>query len=444
MEDASNFRHVGGGRKGLFLLLRYLFFIAAAYLLIFAQQTADIGIALPLMIAAALVSNVVLSSVPPRVLFSWYVEAPVLVADTLWMSWALQTTGRDGQELFLLYFFVLFLAAVGENLPMVLLGSTLASAANVYLSDDGSVWSSAHLLRIVFFYTVALFYGHVLTEIRRERQRADRGIAWARELEARVGERTEELRRLYQEALAASRLKSELVANMSHELRTPLHVIVGYSEMLLDPGSGVRPEERLDRLGRVHESARYLLQLVDRVLDLGRIEGGRMPVENGPVSLAGVASALEGRERIPVAPGVTLRWHIDPELPVIETDQAKLTIILDTLIDRAIRATTSGSISVSVWALPATEQVEFRVDDTGPGVADADLSSIFEPFHQRDAAERQASAGVGLGLAIVQRYVALLHGQINVRSKRGNGTSFVVTLPYTPSPAEHAPARRVA
>jgi signal transduction histidine kinase len=429
MLDDNQFRHLGGGRKGLFLLLRYLFIVAASYLLIF--QAPAVTATPALMIAVALASNVALSMLPPEYVFSWYVEAPVMVADTLWVSWALHTTGTSGQEFFLLYFFVLFLAALGESLTLVLLGSTLVSAANVYFSAAHQMWSAPNLLRVVFFYTVALFYGHVLGQIKSERQRADRGFAWARELEAKVAERTEELRKLYNESLAASRLKSELVANMSHELRTPLNIIIGYSEMLLDRGPVATSGDPDQMVGRIRESARGLLQLVDSVLDLGKLESGKMPVVKQSVALERLTT-LRQRERMPLAEGVELRWDVHAALPVIETDEAKLTVVLDNLINNAIKFTSSGSITVTARDLPHKALVEIRVDDTGPGIDEQHLPTIFEPFHQLDGSNERTYGGVGLGLAIVERYVALLGGEISVRSKVGNGTSFVVRLPYRP------------
>src|SRR5215470_12326440 len=206
---AENFRHLGGGRKGLFLLLRYMFIIAAAYLLVFQAAERPPSPTVGLMIAVALASNLLFSFTPAEYLFSWYLEAPILVADTLWVSWALHSTGAAGQEFFLLYFFVLFFAMLGEKLPLLLLGSTLVSAANIYLTPTAFMWSSSQLLRIVFFYMVALFYGHVLGRIRHERDRAERGYAWARELELKVAERTAELQRLYDQSIEVSQLKSE-------------------------------------------------------------------------------------------------------------------------------------------------------------------------------------------------------------------------------------------
>jgi signal transduction histidine kinase len=333
----------------------------------------------------------------------------------------------------------------------VLLGSTLVSVANLYLGSGEQLWTAPHLLRIVFFYTVALFYGYVLGQIKRERQRADRGFAWARELELKVAERTQELARLYQASLAASRLKSELVANMSHELRTPLNIIMGYSEMLLDRGSTSRPEDRDRMVARVRDSARTLLRLVDSVLDLGKLESGKMPVVNERVPLDRLAADLRDRERVPLAPHVTLRWEFPPDLPAIETDRGKLVIVIDNLINNAIKFTTAGSITVGIRDVPHDEQIAFRVEDTGPGIAAEHLETIFEPFHQLEGGGERTYGGVGLGLAIVQRYVTLLSGKVRVESSLGKGTSFVVTLPYRPRRAEaqagsDAPAaeRRVA
>jgi signal transduction histidine kinase len=448
MSREKEFRHLGGGRKGLFLLLRYLFIVAASYLLIFQAHGPTMGTTPALMIAMALASNLVLSFLPAHYVFSWYVEAPVLIADTIWVSWALHSTGTTGQEFFLLYFFVLFLAALGESLSMVLLGSTAVSAANVYFNSDTGPWTSAQLLRIAFFYTVALFYGHVLGQIRSERQRADRGFAWARELESKVGERTEELRRLYHESLAVSRLKSELVANMSHELRTPLNIIIGYSEMLLDRAGPPSEPEREKMTGRIRESARTLLQLVDSVLDLGKLESGRMPVTKESLSLDRLVAALRARERLTPAPGVGLVWRVPPGLPVIETDAAKLTVVLDNLINNAIKFTSSGSITVTVRDVPSRQRVEISVADTGPGIDERNLATIFEPFHQLESTGARAYGGVGLGLAIVQRYVLLLGGEVAVRSTLGTGTTFVVTLPYRPHDVGRTggrePARDVA
>ncbi len=435
MDERPEFRHFGVGTKGLFLLLRYVFIIAAAYLVIF-QGKGEVVATQGLMIAVALASNLALSQLPPRSLFAWYVEAPVLIADTLWVSWALHSTGAVGQEFFLLYFFVLFLSATTNRVLIVLVGAVSISAANVYFLSGGAWTTTPNLLRVVFFFTVALFYSHVVREIRRERQRADTGFAWARELEAKVAERTAGLRKLYERSRAASAAKSDFVASMSHELRTPLNIIIGYADMLLDASSPATPQHPELILQRVREAAANLLTLVNSVLDLGKLESGKMPIAMQPVFVDRLAAEIQQREHVPTAPDVTVRWEIPTTLPIIETDPEKLTIVLDNLINNAIKFTSSGAVTVSFRDFPEERAIEFEVKDTGVGIEEAQLGTIFDPFHQ--TATGRDRGGVGLGLSIVKSYIELLGGAVDVRSALGSGSSFVVRLPHrwSVAPAE--------
>jgi len=418
---------LGGGQKGLFLILRYVYIVAASYLLIF--QAPHVAPTQGVMIAAALASNVALSIIPAELLFSWYVEAPVLIADTLWVSWALHSTGAAGQELFLLYFFVLLLAALGDSLAMVLLGSTLVSVANMYFTVDGTLWTAPTLLRVVFFYTVALFYGHVIMRIKQERQRASKGVVWAKELEAKVAERTAELVSLYEAAQAAIRVKSEFVGNMSHELRTPLNIIMGYTQLLLAGPNHLGDEER-EMVERILAAGQSQARLVNSVLDLGRMEAGNMSVDIQPVALEHFVWEFQQRPRLPLPASVNLQFRVDPDLPLIETDPTKLAVILDNLLNNAIKFISAGAITVSIRNLPQQKRVEFRVDDTGPGIAAKDVPVIFEAFRQIDGSSTRRHGGLGLGLTIVRGSVELLGGEITVNSQPGVGTSFIVTLPY--------------
>ncbi len=270
MSDSSQFRHLGGGRKGLFLLLRYVFIAAASYLVLL--QRSEVEASHALMIAMALSSNVALSLVSPALVFSWYVEAPILIADTLWVSWALHSAGAAGQEFFLLYFFVLSLAALGESLFLVLLGSTMLSLINIYLSG----WHPNNLIQVVFFYTVALFYGYVIKEIKSERQRADRGILWVRELEEKVEERTRELSRLY-DALTESESRYRAVSEMTSDY--------AYAATVGPSGSGMSFDWVTDSFTRITGYT------VDEVMEMGWrklihpddvdrvVEGGQAAIE---------------------------------------------------------------------------------------------------------------------------------------------------------------------
>ena len=430
--DGNGFRHLGGGRKGLFLVLRYLFIATAAYLIIFESRTWPVPPAYALMVAFALGSNVLLSLIPADMMFSWYVEAPVLIADTLWVSWALHSTGTSGQEFFLLYFFVLCLAALGESLGMCLLAGTFVSAANLYfLPEPRHLLTSAPLLRVVFFYTVALFYGHVISQIRHERLRATRGLAWARELETKVAERTDELQRMYHQAQAANRLKSEFVATMSHELRTPLNVILGYTELLLDGEFGGTTPGQAATLRRIDRRAHELLDLIDSTLDMNRLDAGRLRLELQAVEIAALLEAVRTETQDLVEnPDVHFVWDRIPPLPRLRTDPAKVQLVVRNLIRNAVKFTEQGTVSVG--ARPRDGGVEIAVSDTGIGIAPDVLPTIFEPFRQGDGSTTRRYGGVGLGLYIVQRLVDLLGGAISVQSEVGKGSTFRVWLPPAP------------
>lgn len=421
----------GGGRKGAFLLLRYVFIIAACYLLVFERPAGSPAmVSTGVMVAAALASNVALSIVSSRHLFAWYVEAPVLVADAVWVSWALHSTGALGGEFFLLYLFVLFVAASGRHLPVALFGGAAVGVAHAWYVWDATTEPTHLLLRICFFFAVALFYGTVLTEIHKERHRAEKGFSWAAMLRGEVAKRTVELEQLYHEARAANRVKDDFVASMSHELRTPIHIVVGYAEMLVSGGNGGTVTDPAELGRRIRRAALQLQRLVDGVLDLGRAEGGRQALALEPIPLNTFMEVVRGRERPAPAAGVRVLWRITSGLPTIATDPQKLGVVLDNLISNALKFTETGQITIGVEDAAARERVVFRVEDTGCGIATDALDHIFEPFHGTEPAPDGHPRGVGLGLAIVKRYVDLLEGTIRVRSTVGAGSCFEFEMPY--------------
>ena len=423
----SKLRHVARGPKGLFLLLRYVFIASASYLLLFQSTHLVVAPALALAIALALASNVALSFVPAHLLFSWWLSAPTLVADTLWVAWALKAFGGMGGDFFLLYVILLLLAAIGERPALVAFGAVIAGCATLFEFGASPGWTAAVLLRVVFLFAMALFYGHVLARIRRERRRGDRSVEWARALERKVAERTAELTSLYEATRAASSAKTDFLASMSHEVRTPLHIIIGYAEMLVDGGARTPGEGAL--LGaHLRSAATGLLHLVDDILEMGRLESGRVRVDTRPVPVATFAAELAAREWLAPSAGVTLRWDVSATDASMTTDAGKLQIILSNLVTNALKYTRDGQVVVRVQER-TDGFVEFAVADTGPGIPAAQLARIREPFHESSGTAGHHIGGVGLGLAIVHRYAALLGVDVAVRSTVGVGTCFVVAVP---------------
>jgi signal transduction histidine kinase len=227
----------------------------------------------------------------------------------------------------------------------------------------------------------------------------------------------------------ANRLKSEFVAMMSHELRTPLHVMLGYGDLLLDGAFGELDAPVVDALHRMRRSSKDLLELVREMLDLNRLETGRMPVhleEVVPAEMLAEVAAYSAD--LAIAPEVALRTSCAAQLPAITTDRAKVVTILRNLIGNAVKFTRAGVIEASI-AAAADAGICLTVRDTGAGIAPVLLPHIFEPFRQGEASSAGPHSGVGLGLYIVRRMVDALGGQLAVDSAPGRGSTFRVTIP---------------
>jgi signal transduction histidine kinase/FixJ family two-component response regulator len=234
--------------------------------------------------------------------------------------------------------------------------------------------------------------------------------------------------RLVEELEQANRLKSEFVGTMSHELRTPLNIIIGYNELLLDGACGSLTTDQADILRRTDQSSRELLEIINAMLDVSRLEADRLPLELQEVYVSDLVEEIDTEVRgLGKKPGLSFVWNVAPDLPPLHTDPAKLKMVLKNLIGNAIKFTEQGSVIVSVNA--HQDEIEFRVIDTGVGIAPEALPIIFEPFRQADSSTTRLYGGVGLGLHIVRRLLELLGGTITVESEVGSGSTFYVRVP---------------
>ncbi|MBI5968703.1 MAG: GAF domain-containing protein [Deltaproteobacteria bacterium] len=242
---------------------------------------------------------------------------------------------------------------------------------------------------------------------------------------ARLFREIEEKRRELEEA---NRHKSQFLANMSHELRTPLNAILGYTEMIADHIYGEVPEKIRDVLVRVQKSGRHLLDLINDVLDLSKIEAGQLTLSLNEYSIKEVVQAVcTAVEPMVMEKKLALEVALPPGLPIAKGDERRITQVILNLVGNAIKFTEVGKISVQVTASDGTFLVS--VSDTGPGISEADQQKIFGEFAQGDSSSTRKKGGTGLGLTIAKRIVELHGGRIWVESSLGKGSTFWFTLP---------------
>jgi signal transduction histidine kinase/HAMP domain-containing protein len=259
--------------------------------------------------------------------------------------------------------------------------------------------------------------------------------AWASTLEEKVHEKTREFRELndnlltsYQKLKEIDRLKDEFLANMSHELRTPLNSIIGFSGMLMqDPDGKIGLDARED-LQIIYQNGRSLLGLIDSILDLSKIEAGKMELELEEVDpmplldevMAMSAGLAKGRP-------IELLYHRPEEDIRVMGDRGRLRQVFTNLAGNAIKFTESGSVTVSVSQ--DSGRFRMRIEDTGIGMSENELERLFKPFQQVDGSITRRFGGSGLGLAISQRFMWLMNGRISANSRKGVGSTFIVEMP---------------
>ena len=240
-----------------------------------------------------------------------------------------------------------------------------------------------------------------------------------------------ELRAAKEAAEAASVSKSAFLANMSHEIRTPMTAIIGFGDVLADPDR--TPSERADAVAAVRRNGRHLLQLVNDILDVSKIEAGQMAVERLPVELTRLVADVVDLTR-PRAVEAGLRFAVRYDGPVprtIRTDALRVRQVLTNLLGNATKFTTPGgsvSLTVSARATAAGDAVRFDVADTGCGITPGQAERLFRPFTQADESTTRKYGGTGLGLTISRRLARLLGGDVTVTSTAGVGSTFTATV----------------
>src|SRR6059036_375812 len=322
--------------------------------------------------------------------------------------------------------------------PSFFAGGSLALGMSYFLERFGIY---AFVLSLPFCVLIYYSYKLYLDKLEEKKQHLQDIERMNADLERKVKERTQELEVVNQklqesnlELQRANSLKSEFLANMSHELRTPLNAIIGFSELLLDTGSAVLTDDQKDYVADILSSGRHLLELINEILDLSKIEAGKMKLsaeefEIGPVCEEAMAllRVEAGRKHIEIVLEVE-----DPALEV-RADRNKIKQIMNNLVSNAVKFTHPDG-RVTLRARREGDALAVSVIDTGIGIKAEDQDRIFQAFTQVDGSYARRYQGTGLGLTLVKKFVEMHGGSVTLKSRFGEGSEFTFTIPGVVTP----------
>ncbi|MBA2304279.1 MAG: PAS domain S-box protein [Acidobacteria bacterium] len=296
--------------------------------------------------------------------------------------------------------------------------------AGQILSEQGElIW----VVTILHDLTEAIEKARLYEQLKEASAELERKV---QEATAELAEQNELLRRQHIALEQASELKSQFLANMSHEFRTPLNAILGYTHMLLHGVTGAVTDTQRKSLSRIDSNSRHLLALINDILDITRIEAGRMPLT---VTLFAIPELVDEvmAELEPIIRRSNLAVHprIRGKLPKLRSDRSKVKQIVVNLLSNALKFTPAGGVTITASQNAREKTVLIAIGDTGVGIAPEDQGRVFEDFRQLDSSPTRGYGGTGLGLSICRRLALMLGGTIDLNSQVGKGSTFALSLP---------------
>jgi signal transduction histidine kinase len=395
---------MGSGKKHTVVLLRWVLIIAFSYLLLLDASTSQVQGRLVVLIAIALASNLLIGRLPDGTAGKPVFDCAVALFDAAWVTLGLIWAPNVSGDLFLLYFLVIFVAAMGESLLMIVGSAALVSIVygtlSLHQGGDFNLTTTA-LLRVPFLFVVALFYGYFVSELRGRRGEA---------LEARLRDHA----------------KSELLAAVSHDLRGPLGNAENLLALVLDSQlEGVAPDRTL--LLRAHVNVRRVSSLVTNLLQAACIEAGQVHFQRTPVQLNDVATDVVNLESgAAFLKHITLQSELARDLPMIALDHLQLGRIIANLVSNAVKYTQPGG-AIMLRTTYDVAQVYLSVEDSGPGMSAEQCEALFAPYRRVHLGGY--TPGTGLGLYIAKRLTEAQAGTVRVVSELGVGSTFTVSFP---------------
>ncbi len=398
-------------KKHAITILQWLVAIVTSYLLLFSKNSISEDPGVYGLIVFFLASCLLLQRLPDSAFHHPYFDIILLVADTILISASIYMNRDVPWDLFLFYFFILFLAAIGENMVRIVIGSVLISLVYVgLLFQQGKSLDQIGpdlFIRIPFLFGASILYGYLSENAKKEKTRAE----------------TAEQR---------ERLKMDLVSALAHDIKNPLGIIMGYAETMADKFAG-RSEEKdsLEILDRIQDSAQRIVNLVTGFLEASKAEAGKISVQEEPVELntliREVAQQQMGELR---KKNISMDVDLDNNIPTIMGDKAQLDRVLWNLIGNAIKFTpAAGKITVS--SKRDNEYVRVAVKDTGIGIPKEELPLLFAQFRRLKGSAK--IEGTGLGLFIVKTIIEAHKGSVQAESSDGQGSTFTVRVPIRSS-----------
>ncbi|HJX11007.1 MAG TPA: HAMP domain-containing sensor histidine kinase [Candidatus Binatia bacterium] len=395
----------GVSTKRTVILIRWPVVLICSYLLLYPSTQAVAPLLVYPFILLYIASNVALGYLGEARFQRSSFYTPLVIADTVVLTLSLVLNGQVETDFYLTYFLLIIICCILENPKTLTVVAVLAPVIyGLLLFRSPASINPDLFLRFPFLLIIALFCGYFTQLHRVERLRKE-------------------------EAEQHNRGKTEALHLVSHEFKTPLHLISGWVQALDGKMFGEVSAEQSVVLNKILRQTENLSYMVSSILDLARIEAGETAVQREVLPLVDFFEEIRLNYDVPIDKPVSLHWFIDRNLPTLRSDRVKLTIILQNLINNAIKFTEQGSVTISARRAPRNDAVDIEVSDTGIGIPKEALSVIFEKFRQVEGSPARVRGGVGLGLHTVKVFTELLGGSIAVKSDPGQGSTFTLSLP---------------
>jgi signal transduction histidine kinase len=353
------------------ILIRWPVVIICTYLLLYPSVDLVPAWVSYSAVFVYIASNVALYFFPEDRFASWSFYYPLVIADTIILTLSLVVNGYSQMDFYLSFLVVILGSCIIENAKLRAVVSVAAPffySVSLFSSLDN--FQPNVFLRLPFLFVVSLFYGYFTQFIRREKT-------------------------LRQEEELRNRGRKEVLNIVSHEFRTPLNVISGYAQAIQEKTWGDVTPGQEEALGKILRQSDNLMDIVNAVLDITRIETGELALEREELPLSDYLSEVS-QKYVPLQKSVALKWVIPNSLPKVNADKLKLTIILQNLINNALKFTEKGNVSVTARVNRSNQHVEIEVKDTGIGIPQSAHALIFEKFQQADPSSTRTHGGIGL------------------------------------------------